>query len=371
MPRKVILAISPIGNYLLNNLLRKKLGSELYDSLEIVTIPPPPTQKELISYLGVEGGPVTETPFFYASTRTKEEILPQMEDCEVLVVYHFPVTAEIMDASTKLKIIGCPRGGPVNIDLLAAEKRDIRVTNAPAHNAIPVADHVFALLFAEVKNVVRGFQLMKDDKWQQKYLLESSELEGKTIGIVGFGSVGRLIPPRATGFNMRILIFDPYVSEEEIATAGGKKVEFETLLKESDFITIHIRLTEDTVNMFSKEQFELMKPSAFLINTSRGPAIDEDALYWALKNNKIAGAGLDVFNEEPMSPHNPLLTLDNITLTPHTAYMGTNYLRGCEMVIDDIVRYLNSEPMKRVVKAEPFLKERDLYEKIFKGRKIS
>jgi len=261
-----------------------------------------------------------------------EELIPHIRHVEILVVYEAPVNKKVIETARELKLIVCARGGPVNVDIEAAKEKGILVTNAPGHNAEAVADHVFALLLGIVKNVVRGHIAIKNGLWERgelpQALYESMEMNGKTLGTVGFGNVGKLIPRKAKGFGMEVLVYDPYVSEEAISACGGKKVDFETLLRESDFITVHVRLTEENYHMFGKKQFELMKPTAFIINTSRGPVIDEAALYEALRNCKIAGAALDVFEEEPIGPDNPLTTLENIVLTPHIAWVGTPPLGG-------------------------------------------
>jgi phosphoglycerate dehydrogenase-like enzyme len=251
-------------------------------------------------------------------------------------------------------------------------KRGIPVSNAPGHNAEAVADHAFGLLLGEVRNIIRGDNMIREGRWTpgKRPMLKSTEMNGKTLGIVGFGEVGSLIPKRAKGFGLKILVHDPYVLEEKINLAGGEKVDFETLLKESDFITVHVRLTDETYHMFGEKQFNLMKPSTYFVNTSRGPVIDEEAIYEAMKNHRIAGAGLDVFEEEPMRADHPLLTLTNVIVTPHIAYLGTSFLRGANMAAEEVNRFVKGEPLKYVVSPTPYKFEREMYDKIFRGQKI-
>lgn len=356
---KILLAIGPGGNKMVLDSLKSKINPKIFNDLEIKAIPP------------FTEGDAADLPYFPPAPPTPEELIEKMDGCEILAVFHAPVNEAVLNSNDNLKLIVCPRGGPVNIDLVASEKRGVHVVNAPGHNGHAVTDHVFALLLSEVKNIVRGHKLVTSKGWEWRIssAYQGMELDGKKLGVVGFGSLGRLVPPKAQGFGMKVLVYDPYVSEESIREAGCEKVDLETLLIESDFITIHIRLTKDTVNLFSKEQFEMMKPTAYLINTSRGPVIDEEALHWALTHGKIAGAGLDVYWNEPINHESPLLEIDNITLTPHVAYIGTSYTRGADLVAQDMARYLKGEKLKCTVSAAAFQAERDLFDVIFKGRK--
>ncbi|MHA1135658.1 MAG: 2-hydroxyacid dehydrogenase [Candidatus Thorarchaeota archaeon] len=356
---KILLAIGPGANRMILDALKSKVDSETFNKLEIDAIPP------------LEEGNAEDMPYFSPFQPTPEELIERMDGCDILVVFHAPVNEAVYNSNDNLKLVVCPRGGPVNIDLIAAEKRGVHVINAPGHNGHAVTDHVFALLLSEAKNVVRGHKLLTTKKWEWKIssAYQGLELDGKKLGIAGFGSIGRLIPPKAQGFGLKCIVYDPFVSEESIREAGCDKVDFETLLKESDFITIHIRLTKETVNLFSREQFEMMKPTAYLINTSRGPVINEDALHWALTNGKIAGAGLDVYWNEPINKDNPLIELENITLTPHIAYIGTSYTRGADLVAEDMSRFLRGEDLRFTVSAAAFQAERDLFDVIFPGRK--
>jgi len=355
MTMHVLLASFELQNNMIKDALKEKLDPKLYEKLDI---------KEFPIKLG-------------SSLEIVDELIKKIRDTEILVVFDAPITYKVIQEAKNLKFIFCMRGGPVNIDIAAAEKRGILVSHARGQNAEAVADHTIGLLLAVVKNIVKGDYAIRKGLWERKELWKSEEtvfrsveLKRRTIGIVGFGVVGRLVADRAKGFGMRILVYDPYVAESEIKSRGGEKVDFETLLKESDFITVHIRLSEETYHMFGEKQFSLMKPSAYFINTSRGPAVDQKALYKVLKEKRIAGAGLDVFEEEPIGANHPFCTLDNIVLTPHIAYVGTDYYRGAMMAAEEINRYLTGEPLKYIAKSEYFMFERKIYHKIFKGRRI-
>jgi len=349
MKTQVLLASFASQNNLIKKALKEKIDPELHKKINIKEFP-------------IELGP----PIEIAS-----ELIKKMRDTEILVVFDAPVKDLLLKKAKNLKFIFSPRGGPVNIDIAAAEKRGILVSAGRGQNAIAVADHTIGLLLAVVKNIVRGDKVIRKGEWKSgKLQFQSVEMAGRTLGIVGFGTVGRLVAERAKGFGMKLLVCDPFVSKSEIENKGGNKVDFESLLRESDFITVHIRLSEETYHMFGDKQFSLMKPSAVLINTSRGPAIDENDLFNVLKKKRIAAAGLDVFEEEPMGMDHPFLTLDNIVLTPHIAYVGTDYYHGAVIAAEEINRYLKSEPLKNITKSEHFIFERKMYSKIFKGKKI-
>jgi D-3-phosphoglycerate dehydrogenase len=282
-------------------------------------------------------------------------MLKEIQDTEILIVGAAPVPDDVIEAGKNLKLIICPRGGPVNVDVMAATKHKIPVVNAPGRNAESVVDHTFGLLLSEVRHIARSYHALLEGnldtefrKWRQPLF----ELSEKTIGLVGFGKVGSLMVRRAKGFDMSILVYDPYVSKEIIDKSGAKKVDLVTLLRESDFVSIHARLTPETRHLISVNEFMLMKKTAIFVNTSRGPVVDEAALVEALKGKKIAGAALDVFEEEPIQKHpeNPLYTLNNVTFTPHTAGQSDKIReRGARMVCEDLARFIRKETLKNVL----------------------
>jgi len=338
---KVLLSSFDLQNEMIRNALQEELGPLLFAKLQIEVLP-------------LKG---------LSTLKVADRLIEIIDEVEILVVYEAPVTNKVIEAGKKLKLIVSARGGPVNIDIKTARNQGILVSNAPGHNAEAVADHAFALLLAEVKNIVTGDKAVRNGLWaslKDKLAFQSFEISGKTIGVVGFGNIGPLIAKRAKGFGMRILVYDPYVPEKKIQSCCGEKVDFDTLLRESDLITIHVRLTPETFHLFGEKQFALMKPSAILVNVSRGPIIDEDALYESLKGRRIAGAGLDVFEEEPIAADHPLCTLENVILTPHIAYVGTDYHRGSKMVAEEINLYLRGEPLKYVVNSDSYLFERNV-----------
>jgi len=280
-----------------------------------------------------------------------EHIKSVVGDAEILMIHFAPVTADVMDAARNLKIISSARGGPVNVDPEAATQRGIIVTHTIGRLAQPVADHTMGLLLAEVRHIARDhakvmdgsyFEDPQDLRRSRRYPVR--EMEGKTLGIVGFGAVGRELAKRARGFNLNVLAFDPYVEEEEMVKQGVQKADLETLLKSSDFVSINARESPQTYHMISREEFKMMKSTSYIVNTSRGSIIDEQALVEALRENMIAGAGIDVFEDEPLKQDNPLLKLGNVTITPHTAGgSDMSRVRSVKLTCNTVAMYLKGE----------------------------
>lgn len=352
---KILVAISYDRNKVFLDMMKEIMGSELYNKQEIVTYPP--------------------TPGAQFPSLTPEELIKNLNDVDVLVIYGAPVTSKVIDSTKKLKLIVAARGGPVNVDIEYANKVGMPISYAPGHNAEAVTDHAMAIMLSLVRAIVTSDEIVKKGLWvqgQRPSYRNIFELKGKNFGIAGFGNIGRIVAQKAKGgFGMNILVYDPFVDEETIKKVGATKVDFETLLKQSDVITCHVRITTENYHMFGEKAFNLMKPTAYFINTSRGPAVDEKALYNAVKDNKIAGAGLDVFEEEPAGPNNPLTTLGgNMILTPHIGAAGTSYEVGARIAAEEVTRFVKGEKIRFVAKAEDFKFEREEYEKIFRGRSV-
>jgi D-3-phosphoglycerate dehydrogenase len=246
----------------------------------------------------------------------KEDLLKIMPEIEVLIVRSATkVTADIIEAGTKLKIIGRAGTGLDNIDVKAAEAKGIKVINTPGANSISVAELTIGLMIACSRHIARGTIDLKNGKWTKKEL-EGHELFGRTVGIIGFGNIGREVAKRLLAFDMKILAYDPFVKETDM---NVKMVDLDTLYKESDYITIHVPLTPETKNLINKETISKMKDGVIIINAARGGIIDEEALYEALVSGKVYAAGLDVFEVEPPTDdlRQKLLALPNVVATPH------------------------------------------------------
>ncbi len=226
------------------------------------------------------------------------------------------VTREIIEAGSRLRIIGRAGVGVDNIDVEAASRRGVIVMNAPLGNINSAAEHTWALLMANARHVVPAESSLRAGKWERGPYV-GVELEGKTIGIVGLGKVGAQVSRFAKGFSMRVIAYDPLLVRERAEVLGVELVELDRLLAESDFVTLHLPLTEKTRGLIGPAQLARMKSSARIVNCSRGGIVDEAALAAALGSGKLAGAALDVFESEPPPKDHPLFKLPNVTLTPH------------------------------------------------------
>lgn len=337
--RKRKLKIALIGDlFVKNELLKNSLSKHLkfisdlnFSSLSLNWPEEPLNEgKEITEYGGSE-----------------EQVKKIAKEAEVLVTQIAPVTANVIRHCPQLKIIGCCRGGPVNINVKAATKRAIPVVNAPGRNAIAVTEFTLGIILAELKNIARSYSDLKRGIWRSSfysYKRAGEELYGKKIGIIGFGFIGSKLATFLKPLGMQVLVYDPFVPEGKIKKAGVKPVNLNTLLKESDIITLHCRLNSKTRKMIGEKEFKKMKTGAYFINSARGELIDYKALYQALKEKKLAGAALDTFDKEPLSPHSPLLKLNNVTLTPHLAGSSRQTAqRSAEMIAKDISRYFKGK----------------------------
>jgi D-3-phosphoglycerate dehydrogenase / 2-oxoglutarate reductase len=282
-----------------------------------------------------------------------KELAGLMKDEDVLVVHVAPVTEEVLQASANLKAVFCARGGPVNIDVASATRRKILVVSSPGRNADAVADFALGLMIALSRNLLRGTDLVKGRlqfNREEYEALFGHELGGKTLGLVGFGNVGSRVATRALGFGMEVLVYDPFVEKSSFEAPGITAASLDDLLRSSDYVSVHARESPDNENLIGAEQFGLMKPSAYFLNTARGSLVDEAALYDALVSKKIAGAALDVMKQEPMDPKSPLLTLQNVIVTPHIA--GASYevrFRGAEIAGRQVEKWAAGQPLTGVL----------------------
>ncbi len=288
-----------------------------------------------------------------------EPVLPQILDAEksteMLMVLFAPVSAAAMDAMPSLHLIGAARAGQENIDVPAATRRGILVHNIMGRNAHAVSDFAIGLLLSEARNIARAHHAIKQGVWQKTFANSDfiPEITGKTLGLVGFGYIGRLVAQKLAGFNLDVLVYDPFVPEEAIAEFKARKVSREELFSRADFISVHARLTESTKGMIGRDVLKLMKPTAILINTARAGLIDEDSLYEALREHRIGGAALDVHAFEPLGKESRWLELDNVTLTPHIAGTTVDALRNSPYIlVRDINKLLDGAPPQFLLNPE-------------------
>ena len=282
-----------------------------------------------------------------------KQLVQELRDEEILVVHAAPVTDAVMDASPNMKLVCCARGGPVNIDVKAATERKITVVAAPGRNAEAVADYVLGVIIVLARNLSLANLFLREKRKFDRASFEKFfgyELGGKTLGLIGYGNVGSRVAKRALAFGMSILVYDPFIPKSRIEAPGIKVAEMDALISNSDFVSLHARESEENNNMFGKRQFDLMKKTGFFINSARGSLLDEEALLEALRSNKIAGAALDVLKKEPVSPDNPLVSMDNVFITPHIAGASREVpLRGAEIVAAQIKNYIAGQPVEGVL----------------------
>jgi D-3-phosphoglycerate dehydrogenase len=281
---------------------------------------------------------------------TQEEWRSQLREADFLLVADWAVTAEDLAAAPKLKMIQHQGVGHERIDKEALRAHGIPLALCPAGTTLGVAEHTLLLILAVYKRLVLADAKLREGVWLQWGLRSVSfELAGKTLGLLGFGRIGQAVARRASAFDARILYHDPYLREPppEATAWDAVAVPFADLLRRADILSLHVPATDETRRCMSTPQFEQMKRSAILINTARGAIVDEPALIKALESKTIAGAGLDVFEQEPVGPDNPLLRMDNVVLTPHISAGTVDALRQkMRSVFANLQRFAAGRPIE-------------------------
>ncbi len=270
-------------------------------------------------------------------------------DAPILVDHLAPVTAGMLDRLPRLKLIAVSRGGPVNIDMAAARERGVLVVNTPGRNASAVAEFTIAAILAETRLIRAGHEALRQGIWRGDLYradFTGTELSELTVGLIGYGLIGTRVVKLLKPFGCRILVADPYVElSPEDAADGVVMTDLDTLLAQSDVVSLHARVTEETRGFLAAPQFARMKRGAYFINTARGPMVNYDDLYVALAGRHLRGAMLETFWQEPTPPEAPLLKLDNVTLTPHIAGASTTTVRiAARMVAEEVRRWLAGAP---------------------------
>jgi len=281
---------------------------------------------------------------------------------EILVVEADQVTADIIN-NTNLRFIGACRGTPYAVDVAAATMKGIPVVHAPTRNSQAVAEFTVGLMLALLRKIVyaqrrleKGVRYEADRDFQEVYnALQGREIHGKKVGIIGLGDIGTRVAKILLAFGASIMVYDPYVPDEKIASVEGKRVSLNELVEQADIITLHVRLTDETYHIIGKEEISLMKPAAIVINTSSPGTVDDSALLEALRQGRIAGAALDVQENEPVDSSNPFLMLDNVIVTPH---IGGNteeaVKRQSNMIVEDLVRFLDGDKPLHLLNPEVY-----------------
>jgi D-3-phosphoglycerate dehydrogenase len=292
---------------------------------------------------------------YLGSTR---QLIQELGDAEILVVHGAPVSDEVLASGKNLRLLCCARGGPVNVDVAAATRRRLPVVTAPGKNAEAVAELAMALMVMLSRNLVRAYnhvmtiRVVGKDNYEGNQFF-GHELEGKTLGLIGFGRVGSRVAKRALSFGMSVLVYDPYVDKSRIESEGVRVAGLDEVLSRSDFVSLHARESKENENLMGERQFATMKPGAFFINTSRPSMVDEAALCAALKDRRLAGAGLDVVRYDPARPMNPLIEMESAIVMPHIG--GATFettTKGATIVAKQVERFLAGERLETVVNPE-------------------
>lgn len=286
-------------------------------------------------------------PIIIEKARDVDALAPLLSD---------KIDAEVFDAAPKLKIVAQMAVGFDNVDIKEATKRGIYVTNTPEVLTETTADFAWTLIMAVARRIVEADKYVRTGQWKVGWhpsMLQGKDVHSSTIGIVGAGRIGSALARRAKGFNTKILYYDVTPRPELEKEVGAKRVDLDTLFKEADFVSVHVPLMKQTHHLVNAEKLKLMKKTAYLINTSRGQIVDEKALYDALKEGRISGAGLDVFEQEPTPLSNPLLGLSNVVVAPHISSASyETRSRMAEMVAENLVAFFGGKTPPNLVNPE-------------------
>ncbi|MFA1611629.1 NAD(P)-dependent oxidoreductase [Halobellus rubicundus] len=285
----------------------------------------------------------------------EETLETELADYDVaFVTSRIPLTKAVLDSASDLSLIGKLGTGIDSIDLEAARDNGITVTHTPGHNALSVAEHALGLTLATARRLPVAGEIIAEGRWRDEYPL-GTRLSGSTVGVVGFGNVGKRVGMLFSGFDVDVLVADPYVPSIDAELAHGERTDLETLLAESDVVILTPELTDETRGLIGEAELDLMRSSALLVNVSRGPVVEEAALVDALRNGDIAGAGLDVFEHEPVPADSPLQDLDNAVLTPHIAAMTAECRAGnIDQLAENVTRlFAGEDVLDRYVPVDP------------------
>jgi phosphoglycerate dehydrogenase-like enzyme len=274
-----------------------------------------------------------------------DAIVRAAEGAEAVFVYHAKVTADLIARLDACRVIARCGSGYDNVDAVAARAAGKEVVYVPDYGIDDVADHALALMLACVRRVVAGDRAMREGRWPSAAELGvPHRLRGSTLGLLGFGRIARAVAERAQAFGMDVLVHDPAVGEEDAARLGVRAVDRDALLGEARIVSLHVPLTPATHRLVGRAELDRLRPGAILVNTSRGEIVDEAALVEALRDGRLAAAGLDVFEREPLPPDSPLRTLPNVVLTPHSAAFSTEALAELRTrSIRDVIRVLRGD----------------------------
>lgn len=282
---------------------------------------------------------------------TSPELIEAVRDAEIVVLHMSVINKAVIDAMQNCKLIGVFRGGLENVNVPYAKQKGITVVNAATGSADAVADTTIFLMIGVLRGLIRGIVDVRLNGWVKKpHQMENNHNIGRvTVGLVGFGYIGQRVFHRLQAFGSKIIVHDPYMSDEQITALGAIPVSLGELMRQADVISLHMRLSESTRGLIGKQQIDEMKPTAFFINDARAGLVDEDALLCALQEHRIAGAALDVFSQEPLPAGNPFYDLDNLVIVPHLGGVSGDTLEVyVECIAEEAALYVKGLPNKSV-----------------------
>jgi D-3-phosphoglycerate dehydrogenase len=282
--------------------------------------------------------------FRMSKSGNADDILAVAKDADAILVTYAKLTRDILLQLTKCKAIGRFGLGVDNIDLLTAKEKGIAVNYVPDYCIREVSDHAMALLLALIRKIPLANRLVQAGRWEMPAVVPIRRLEGTVLGLIGFGHIPRLVMPKAQAFGMKVIAYDPFVKPEQFKALNVEGVDFDTLLKNSDYISVHAPLLPATRGMLNADAFAKTKKGVYIVNTARGPLIDEPALVAALDAKQVGGAALDVVATEPLAKDSPLLGRDNVIVTPHTGFYSVEALEELQTkCAADVARVLSGE----------------------------
>ena len=286
-----------------------------------------------------------------AEEPTPEKILQVAADADGVLATYGQVTAEIIEGLNKCKVIGRFGIGIDNIDVAAAASKGITVTYAPVYCLDEVSDHAMALLLSLTRKTPYANKLVSEGRWEMPAVVPINRLRGKVLGLIGLGNIPQKIVGKAQAFGLDVIAFDPYCPDEVFERLNVKKLDFDDLLNQSDYVSIHAPLTSETEHMFNMDAFRKMKNTAFLINTARGPLVNTNDLVAALDEDELAGAGLDVLPNEPPVDDDPIVGREDVILTPHTGFYSEEALLSLQTTVaSDVAAVLAGDEPKYPVR---------------------
>ncbi len=273
-----------------------------------------------------------------------DDIVAVAKDADAVLVTYAKLTRDVLIQLTRCKAIGRFGLGVDNIDLITAKEKGIAVNYVPDYCIREVSDHAMALLLALIRKIPLSNKLVQSGRWEMPAVVPIRRIEGTVLGLVGFGHIPRLVAPKAQAFGIKVIAYDPLAKPDVFRAAGVGGVDLDTLLKMSDYVSVHAPLLPATRGMMNAAAFAKMKKGAFIVNTARGPLIDEPALIAALDSGQVGGAGLDVVAAEPLAKDSPLLGRDNVIISPHTAFYSIEALNELQSkCASDVARVLSGE----------------------------